>query len=64
MYKPSLKQLDKLLDMIVEAVAREIERDSQSPLMANAASSTQEKRGAQQNRVVAEICAGCTGYGA
>jgi hypothetical protein len=45
MYKPSRQQLDSLIDMIVEAVVRELEEENQVLLTANAASPVKERRG-------------------
>jgi hypothetical protein len=45
MYKPSQHQLDSLIDMIVEAVARELEEEAEALLTTNAAPPVKEKRG-------------------
>jgi hypothetical protein len=45
MYKPSRQQLDSLIDMIVEAVVRELEEETEALLTANAAPPIKEKRG-------------------
>jgi hypothetical protein len=45
MYKPSAQQLDSLIDMIVEALACELEAESQAPLTTNAAAPDQGERG-------------------
>jgi hypothetical protein len=50
MYKPSRQQLDSLIDMIVEAVARELEEENQTLLTANAAPPVKEKRGALETQ--------------
>jgi hypothetical protein len=48
-YRPSMQQLDSLIDIIVEALAREIEEEGQALLATNAAPPTRDERGILEN---------------
>jgi hypothetical protein len=49
--KTSVQQLDLLIDMIVEAVVREIEEENSILLVANAAPPTKEPRHSMENQL-------------
>jgi hypothetical protein len=45
MHKPTSPQIDQFIDLIVEAVLREMEDESQKRTTANAATPTKDERG-------------------
>jgi len=50
MHKPTSPQIDALIDLIVEAVLREMEEKNLKSTMTNAAPPTKEERGVLETR--------------